>query len=130
MDLKQAGVTSKKWAVRLTIGGTLVFVVGLVVYTLVSLNFSYGKGERVGFVQKISKKGWVCKTNEGELAMVNMAGQPAEKFYFTVPDDALAQKIESFAGHRVALQYEEHKGVPSTCFGDTPYFVTDANKTE
>ena len=62
--------------------------------------------------------------------MVNMAGQPAEKFYFTVPDDALAQKIESFAGHRVALQYEEHKGVPSTCFGDTPYFVTDANKTD
>jgi hypothetical protein len=130
MDLKQAGVTSKKWAVRLTIGGTLVFVVGLVAYTLVSLNFSYGKGERVGFVQKISKKGWVCKTNEGELAMVNMAGQPAEKFYFTVPDDALAQKIESFAGHRVALQYEEHKGIPSTCFGDTPYFVTDANKTD
>ena len=130
MDLKQAGATSKKWAVRLTLGGSLVFVVGVVAYTLVSLNFSYGKGERVGFVQKISKKGWVCKTNEGELAMVNMAGQPAEKFYFTVPDDALAQKIESFAGHRVALQYEEHKGVPSTCFGDTPYFVTDAKKTE
>ena len=57
MDLKQADATSKKWAVRLTIGGSLIFVVGLVAYTLVSLNFSYGKGERVGFVQNISKKG-------------------------------------------------------------------------
>jgi hypothetical protein len=130
MDLKQAGASSKKWAIRIIVGGGLLAVVGFVLYTFASLNYSYGKGERVGFVQKISKKGWVCKTNEGELAMVNMAGQQAEKFYFTVPDDALAQKIESFAGHRVSLQYEEHKGVPSSCFGDTSYFVVDATKTE
>jgi hypothetical protein len=130
MDLKEAGATSKKWAIRVGLGGAVLAVVGLALYTFASLNFSYGKGERVGFVQKLSKKGWVCKTNEGELAMVNMAGQPAEKFYFTVRDDAIAQKIESFAGHRVALQYEEHKGVPSSCFGDTPYFVIEAAKTE
>ncbi len=130
MDLKEAGATSKKWAIRIGLGGAVLAVVGLVLYTFATLNFSYGKGERVGFVQKLSKKGWVCKTNEGELAMVNMAGQPAEIFYFTVRDDAIAQKIESFAGHRVAVQYEEHKGVPSSCFGETPYFVVDANKTE
>ena len=130
MDLKEAGASSKKWAIRIGLGGTIVLVVGFVLYTFASLNFSYSKGERVGFVQKIAKKGWVCKTNEGELAMVNMAGQQAEKFYFTVRDDALAQKIESFAGHRVALQYEQHQGIPTSCFGDTQYFVIDANRTE
>ncbi len=130
MDLKEAGATSKKWGIRIALGGSVLLVVGFALYTYASLNFSYGKGERVGFVQKLSKKGWICKTNEGELAMVNMAGQPAEKFYFTVRDDAVAQKIESFAGHRVALQYEEHKGVPSSCFGETQYYVIDANKTE
>ena len=62
--------------------------------------------------------------------MVNMAGQQAEKFYFTVRDEAVAQKIESFAGHRVALKYEEHRGIPSSCFGETQYFVVDASKTE
>ena len=130
MDLKEAGATSKKWAIRIGLWGTVVLVVGFVLYTFATLNFSYSKGERVGFVQKIAKRGWVCKTNEGELAMVNMAGQQAEKFYFTVRDDALAQKIESFAGHRVALQYEQHQGIPTSCFGDTQYFVVDASKTE
>jgi hypothetical protein len=84
----------------------------------------------VGFVQKLAKRGWVCKTNEGDLAMVNMDGQQAQMFSFTVPDDAVAKQIDSFAGHRVVLDYEEHKGIPSTCFGDTRYFVTGAKKTE
>jgi hypothetical protein len=81
-------------------------------------------------VQKLSKRGWICKTNEGELAMVNQPGQSAEKFLFTVRDDELAKKIESFAGARVALQYEEHKGIPTSCFGDTTYFVVDAAKMD
>jgi hypothetical protein len=130
MDIKETGAKAKKWGIRLAIGGTLAAVLGFGLYTFSTLSFSYSKGERIGFVQKISKRGWVCKTNEGELAMVNMSGQQAEKFFFTVRDDAIAQKIESFAGHRVALQYEEHKGVPSSCFGDTTYFVTDVAKTE
>jgi hypothetical protein len=130
MDLRETGAKAKKWGIRIAIGGVLVAVVGFGLYTFASLNFAYSKGERVGFVQKISKKGWVCKTNEGELAMVNMSGQQAEKFYFTVRDDALVQKIESLAGHRVALQYEEHKGIPSSCFGETEYFVVGATKTE
>jgi hypothetical protein len=58
-----------------------------------------------------------------------MAGQQAEKFYFTVRDDALVSKIESFAGHRVSVTYEEHRGIPSSCFGETNYFVVDAVKT-
>jgi len=119
----------KRITIKVLIAAVALAIVGSALYTFATLSFSYSKGERIGFVQKISKKGWVCKTNEGELAMVNLAGQQAEKFYFTVRDDALAKKIEGFAGHRVALQYEEHKGVPSSCFGDTTYFVVDAAET-
>ena len=130
MDHKETGAKAKKLGIRLAIGLVVAAVLGSALYTFATLSFAYSKGERVGFVQKISKKGWLCKTNEGELAMVNMAGQQAEKFYFTVRDDALATQIESFAGHRVALQYEEHRGIPSSCFGETSYFVTAATKTE
>jgi hypothetical protein len=130
MDLKDAGAKAKKWGIRILVGGVLALVLGTALYTWASLSFSYSTGERVGFVQKLAKKGWLCKTDEGELAMVNMDGQQAEKFYFTVRDDALAQKIESFAGHRVSLQYEEHRGIPSSCFGETQYFVVGATETK
>ena len=130
MDLATAKAEGKKWTLRILIGGVLLAVVGCGLYTCGTLEFSYSKGERVGFVQKLSKKGWICKTNEGELSMVNMPGQPATIFTFTVPDDKVAAQIDSFAGHRVELQYEEHKGVPSSCFGDTPYFVVGVKKTD
>jgi hypothetical protein len=130
MDLKDAGAKAKKWGIRIAVGGILALVLGTALYTWASLSFSYSTGERVGFVQKLSKKGWICKTDEGELAMVNMDGQQAEKFYFTVRNDAVAQKIESFAGHRVSLQYEEHRGIPSSCFGESQYFVVGAAETK
>jgi len=130
MDLKKTGASAKKWAIRLVVGGLLLFVVGFGLYTYGTLSYSYSKGERVGFVQKLSQRGWMCKTNEGDLAMVNIVGQQAEIFHFTVRDDAVAKKIETFAGHKVALQYEEHRGVPSSCFGDTTYFVVDVSKAE
>jgi len=119
MDLTQAQAKAKTWSKRLGIGAVLLLIVGTFAWVETSLHFAYSSGERVGFVQKISKKGWLCKTNEGELALVSMPGQNAELFLFTVPDDKVMQQIESFAGHRVALQYEEHRGVPSSCFGDT-----------
>ena len=130
MDLSNAGTQAKKWTLRLGIGAVLLLVVGTALYTVATLNYSYSKGERVGFVQKLSKRGWVCKTNEGDLAMVNMAGQQAQMFSFTVRDDQVAKQIEDLSGHRVVLEYEEHKGIPSSCFGDTPYFVTGVRKTD
>jgi hypothetical protein len=130
MDLDRAKTEGRKWLTRVIIAVVVLGVVGTVLYTEASLHFSYSSGERVGFVQKLSKKGWLCKTNEGELAMVNLAGQQAEIFTFTVPDDKIAQEIESYSGHRVELHYEEHRGVPSSCFGDTQYFVTGVKKTE
>ena len=130
MDLKATGAKAKKWGIRIVVGGILLAIAGTALYTFATLNYSYSKGDRVGFVQKLSQKGWLCKTNEGDLAMVNIVGQQAEIFHFTVRDDAVAKKIETFAGHKVALQYEEHRGVPSSCFGDTQYFVVDVSKAE
>jgi hypothetical protein len=130
MDLTKAKAATTKWLVRLGIGIPALMLLAATLYVFFTLNFVYSKGERVGFVQKLSKRGWLCKTNEGDLAMVNMAGQQAEIFAFTVPDDKVSKEIESFAGHRVELQYEEHRGIPSNCFGDTSYFVVGVRKTE
>ncbi len=130
MDVEKAKGSGKKWLLRIGIGGALLAVVGSVLYTEATLHYAYSSGERVGFVQKLSQKGWVCKTNEGELSLVNLPGQPAETFLFTVPDDAVSKQIEDLAGHRVELRYEEHRGVPSSCFGDTQYYVVGVKKVD
>ena len=99
-------------------------------YVYVALNWSYSSGERAGFLQKVSHKGWICKTWEGELSLVAMPGSAPEKFLFTVRDEAVAQKVSDAAGKRVTLNYEQHKGLPSSCFGDTEYFVVDVKAIE
>lgn len=111
-------------------GLIIVLPVLFAAYTWVVLNWSYSSGERAGYVQKFSKKGWLCKTWEGELAMVNMPGTLSEKFYFTVPDGAVAANINKSLGKRVSLTYDQHIGVPSTCFADTEYFVKDVRVVE
>mgnify|MGYP000502840020 FL=1 len=99
-------------------------------YIFMALNWSYSTGERAGFLQKVSNKGWICKTWEGELSLVAMPGAAPEKFLFTVRDEAIAQKITAAAGKRVTLNYEQHKGLPTSCFGDTDYFVTGVTEIE
>ena len=99
-------------------------------YVYIALNWSYSSGERAGFLQKVSHKGWICKTWEGELSLVAMPGAAPEKFFFTVRDEAIAQKVSAAAGKRVTLNYEQHKGLPSSCFGDTDYFVVDVKEIE
>ena len=94
-------------------------------YVWVTLNWSFSTGERAGFVQKFSKKGWVCKTWEGELLMSPIPGTVPEKFLFSVRDDKVAQKLNAAMGKKVNLHYEQHKGVPGTCFAETEYFVTE-----
>lgn len=111
----------------------LVFV-GIVIalfvaWTAFTLTWSYADGERAGYVQKLAKKGWLCKTWEGEMAMVTMPGTVAEKFYFTVRQDEVAAKINATVGRRVVLGYEEHKWIPISCFGDTGHFVTSVRET-
>ena len=93
-----------------------------------TLNWSYSQGERAGYVQKLSKKGWLCKTWEGEIAMVTMPGAIPDKFEFTVRDDAVAQRINVLAGKRVVLNYAQHRFIPSSCFGETEYFVASVRE--
>ena len=99
-------------------------------YVYIALNWSYSSGERAGFLQKVSHKGWICKTWEGELSLVAMPGAAPEKFLFTVRDEAIAQKVSAAAGKRVTLNYGQHNGLPSSCFGDTDYFVVDVKEIE
>ncbi|MEI7445205.1 MAG: hypothetical protein WCK28_09980 [Burkholderiales bacterium] len=110
----------------------LVLIVGALgaLYFAVVLNWSYSSGERAGWVQKFSKKGWLCKTWEGEIALVSMPGAIPEKFEFTVTDDAVAEQINKVMGQRVALHYEQRVGLPTSCFGETRYYVTRATRVE
>jgi hypothetical protein len=102
----------------------LVVIAALVtLYFWAAWKWSYSAGERAGWVQKLSKKGWICKTWEGELALVSLPGSTAEKFFFTVHDEDVAQQITRHIGKRVALHYEEKVGLPTTCFGETRHFV-------
>ena len=109
----------------------LIALLALVaLYFAAALNWSYSTGERAGWVQKLSKKGWVCKTWEGEVALVSMPGAIPEKFEFTVTDDAVADQINRLMGHRVSLHYEQKVGLPTTCFGETRHYVTGVSVSE
>jgi len=113
-----------RWKIVLL--GFVAVVVGLAaLWTLITLTFSYSDGDRVGYVQKFSHKGWVCRTWEGELAMTPVPGTAPEIFRFTVRDDAVVKRIQAAEGKKVALHYQEKRGVPSSCFGDTHYFIND-----
>lgn len=102
----------------------IVPAVGASLWIWISLGYTYAMGERAGYIQKISKKGWLCKTWEGELAMANLPGTMPQIFTFTVRNDSVAHVIEQNAGKQVSLTYEQHRGVPTSCFGETEYFVT------
>jgi hypothetical protein len=116
--------------IRILLILVVVVAAGLAGFSWLTLHWSYATGERAGFVQKLSKKGYVCKTWEGEMAMVSMPGTVSEKFYFTVPSEAVAAQINATYGKRLALHYEQHKWLPSSCLGETEYFVTAIQVTE
>jgi hypothetical protein len=99
-------------------------------FTWSSVTWTYSSGSRAGYVQKFSKQGWLCKTWEGELSMVAVPGSTPEKFYFTVKNDSIANLVNTTLGKRVALHYEQHKGVPMSCFGLTEYYVDSVRTVE
>ena len=115
---------------RIIAAVVLVPIVLLVFYVWMAMTWSYSKGERAGYVQKFSKKGWICKTWEGELAMVSLPGTMPEKFFFTVRNDSVAARINEALGKRVAISYEQHMGIPTTCFGETGYWVSQVKLVE
>jgi hypothetical protein len=116
-------MTRSSRIVLLFIGLIVAAVLILWVWAMVTLNFSYSEGERAGFLQKFSKRGWICKTWEGEILLTSMPGAIPEKFEFSVRDDAIATQLSSAMGKRVTLSYAQHKGVPTQCFGESEYYV-------
>lgn len=93
------------------------------IYTWFTLSWSYSEGERAGYLQKLSRKGWLCKTWEGEILLSSMPGAIPERFSFTVRDDAVVKQMLTAMGQRVQITYTQHKGIPTSCFGETEYFV-------
>lgn len=127
---KRRSMLRRNWGklTLLTLVGGPILVLSL--WTAIALAWSYSTGDRVGYVQKFSRKGWLCKTWEGELAMVSMPGTAAQIFPFTVRDDAVAAKVNAAAGKKVAITYEQHVGMPTSCFGETQHFVTAVRTLE
>jgi len=96
-------------------------------YTVAVLHWSYSEGERAGYLQKLSRKGWLCKTWEGEILLSSMPGAIPERFAFTVRDQNVVKQLQSAMGQRVQLSYSQHVGLPTSCFGETSYFVEKAS---
>lgn len=116
------------WAV---LGGVILVPIAVVaLWAAITLSYSYSSGDRAGYVQKLSKKGWICKTWEGELAMGNIPGAMPQIFGFSIRNDSIANLITRNMGKRVSLTYEEHRGVPTKCFGETQHYVTGVRLTE
>ena len=111
----------------------LVIVVPLLLFigwTALTLNYAFSTGERAGFAQKLSRRGWLCKTWEGEVAMVNLPGAMPEIFNFSVRNDSIAHLLERNLGKRVSVSYEQHRGVPTSCFAETEYYITNMRLLE
>ena len=114
---------------KVLLGFIFAVMLGFIGFTWLTLHWAYSDGERAGFLQKFSRRGWICKTWEGEMAMVTLPGTVAEKFLFTVRDHDLAQQLNAAIGKRVTVHYEQRKWIPTSCFGDTEYFVTRVELT-
>lgn len=119
------------WRRRIRIALALIIIIPIAsfaFFTWSALHWSYAKGERSGILQKFSQDGWLCKTWEGQLAMTTVPGTAPIFWDFTVRDDSMAAVVSEMVGHegRMVLTYEEHRGVPTKCFGETEYYVVGA----
>jgi hypothetical protein len=101
----------------------LIVVVILGVWAAFSLSWAYSEGDRAGVLQKFSKKGWLCKTYEGELALYIVGGVAPQIWYFSTRDEDLAKQLSGAVGKNIQLHYTEHRGIPTNCFAETPYFA-------
>ena len=116
-----------KRATALLLSALAAIIVLFALHTWFTLSWSYSEGERAGYLQKFSKKGWLCKTWEGEILLSSMPGAIPERFAFTVRDEAVVKQLQNAMGQRVQITYEQHVGVPTSCFGETGYFATRAS---
>ena len=114
----------RRWPWVLGLGVIVVPVLLFALWTTIALRWSYSEGHRAGYLQKFSRKGYLCKTWEGELQVATIPGSAPQVFLFSVRNDSIANQLAKVTGSRIDLLYEEHHGVPSSCFGDTPYYAT------
>ena len=122
MSESDAPKGKRRWGL-IALAAVVIPVLLFSIYVGAALNWAYSEGERAGVLQKFSHKGWLCKTWEGEIAMTTVPGVAPVMWTFTVRDDLVAKSMSEAVGKRVVLHYAEHRGVPTSCFGDTPYFV-------
>ncbi|HTL20961.1 MAG TPA: hypothetical protein VL220_09615 [Steroidobacteraceae bacterium] len=113
---------------KVLIGIIIAIVLGFTAFTWLTLHWSYSDGERAGLLQKFSRRGWICKTYEGEMVLATVATVNAEKFAFTVRDEDIAKQLIADIGQHVKVHYEQRKWIPTSCFGDTEYFVTSVRQ--
>ena len=118
---KPASLVRRGARLALVLAALVVMIVAG--WTWLTLSWSYSVGERAGVLQKFSRKGWICKTYEGEVAQYVVGGVAPQIWYFSVRDEAVAQQLFKVVGQNVQLRYREHRGIPTNCFGDTPYFA-------
>jgi len=109
---------------RFLIWSVLIVLAGFVLWILFALSFAYSEGERAGVLQKFSRKGWLCKTYEGELALYVVGGVAPQIWHFSTRDEDVAKQLSEAVGKNVQLHYTEHRGIPTTCFAETPYFAS------
>jgi len=114
----------------IAIAALVVVVLVFVLYNWLVLSWSYSEGERAGILQKVSRRGWVFKTWEGELAMTTVPGVAPVLWDFSIRDHAVAERMRDAIGHRVVLHYSEHRGLPGSLYGDTNYFVDEVRIQE
>ena len=107
----------------------LVLVIGAL-WTWFSLSWAYSEGERAGILQKFSKKGWICKTYEGELALYVVGGVAPQLWYFSARDDKVAEQLAGAVGSQVRIHYTEHRGVPTSCFAETPNYAESFTRVQ
>ena len=124
------GWKKRHWRLLILLSVLLIPVGLAAAWAAITLSYTYSNGERAGYVQKLSKKGWLCKTWEGELAMANIPGAMPEIFRFSVRSDSMAKLLEKNLGKRVSVSYEQHRGVPTSCFAETEYYITNVRLVE
>jgi hypothetical protein len=120
----------RHWAVTMILGVVALPLIIFALWATITLHVTYSRGDRAGFLQKLSQKGWLCKTWEGEMQLVAIPGAAPEKFVFSVRSDSIAEELNKLLGKHVVLVYEQHKGVPTSCFGETEYFITAAHTVQ
>lgn len=106
---------------------TLVLLLGLGVFAWWRYYYTYSDGNRFGLLQKFSRRGNLFKTYEGEMILSSVKGNQgvtiaSEKFFFSVTNETVAQKMAALQGENITVHYEQ-KNSAAFWRGDSEYIV-------